>query len=224
MAIRYTVAGVKSLKKELSKVEGKSQQAIANTLKDVKARGSGWIAKGVAEEYNVKASDIKSGKLGTMKFEGHSTDTLSITYKGRYLTPLHFGMKPKSGQGKDGGRKKYKLTFQVKRDGRPFVSEVNKPTRKQYRQNISKNFRREGTHNRPQSPWMLQRAAASSSTQIPFQRTKQTPNKMDKVLKTVTLPQMVTHGRNGPLHDAPAKYFNEGIEKRMEHHVKRAFK
>ena len=84
-------------------VENGGKKAISNTIKDVKARAPGWIAQEVTAVYNIKKSEITpsgSGKpkkmAGSIKITGETIEELAITYKGRLLTPVHFGMTPKA--------------------------------------------------------------------------------------------------------------------------------
>ena len=96
-----------------------------------------------------------------------------------------------------------------------------KLTKKQ-RAALGKNFTRSGTQNSPKSPWMLQHTGntkAEGIDYIPFQRRKQ-PGKFDEVMRTVSLPQMVTQGKNGPLRPEVEARFTEALAKRLEHHSK----
>jgi hypothetical protein len=64
---------------------------------------------------------------------------------------------------------------------------------------------------------MLQR---TGETYIPFQRRTQ-PGKMKFVQRAVSLPQMITEGKNGPFHPEVEQSFNENLEKRFKHYLEK---
>ena len=195
------------------------KKVIQSTLKEIKAknRGQSWIAQGVAQRYNIKAKEITGQKIGKVSFKGDAIKSLQIEYDGRMLTPTHFGMTPKKP-----GKGTYTLKYKVMNNGEGFKQPVKKLSKKQ-RAALSKNFTRSGTRNSPKSPWMLQRASAESGTYIPFQRRSQTGS-MEYVMKSISLPQMITEGKNGPMHPEVAQSFNENLEKRFNHYMEKYMK
>lgn len=222
MSVTCTIKNYEALKKQIQKMQKAPKKVIDSTLKEVKSktRGQSWIAQGVAQRYNIKAKEITGQEIGKVAVKGDTLKTLHIEYEGRLLTPTHFGMKPKSP-----GKGTYTLKYKVMNSGKEFVQPVKKMTKKQ-RKALGKNFTRSGTQNSPQSPWMLQTTGAKSEdkvSHIPFQRRSQ-PGKMKYVQKTISLPQMVTEGKNGPMHEEVAQSFNENLEKRFNHYVDKYLK
>ena len=103
--ITMQVENFQKLMDTVNSVNAAGRTAIKNTVKDVKARAPGWIASEVVGVYNIKKSEItpSSGKnakpkkmAGTIRVRGETIEELAITYEGRMLTPVHFGMTPKS--------------------------------------------------------------------------------------------------------------------------------
>ena len=108
-----------SLVKNIKNIEKQSEKAVQRTISDSKSRGHGWISQEIAKEYNIKKKDINEAKKcvqkggSSIKIAGTSVDNLSIVYRGRLLTPTHFGMKPTTRPG-DGA---YVVTAQIKKSG-----------------------------------------------------------------------------------------------------------
>lgn len=85
---------------EIDALQAKGKKAIQRTTSDFRSRGPGWISQEVTKEYNIKKKDVNETKTdvrnrGTVKVKGVAIDALSIEYRGRLLTPTHFGMTPK---------------------------------------------------------------------------------------------------------------------------------
>lgn len=108
--------------KGLDKEKELSKKALQRTVGDMRTRGPGWVSKAVREEYNIKAGDVKSAmhteKGGTISFGGVVVDDVSLVYKGRVLTPTHFGMKPTARP----ARKSYTVTAEIKKGARKALS------------------------------------------------------------------------------------------------------
>ena len=218
MAVKCGIKNYKQLVKELEGLKSAPQKVIDRTLSDVRDRGPGWIAQGITERYGIKKQDITSGKVGTLKIKNSGHNTLQLVYSGRRLTPARFSMSPKSPKPNRGG---YTLKASVLKGDRKTIGKIRKLTKKQWA-NIGRNFRHQGTQNSPQSPWMLQPTGnkkADGINYIPFQRTAQ-PGEFRTVMRTVSLPQMVTQGKDGPLRPEVEARFTEGLAKRLEHHSK----
>lgn len=98
-----------------------TSDAVDKTIKDGSRRAPGWVSQEVMKYYNFKKGDIsptgkgiaKRGangqvlkdaagetrrlkKAGSVSAHGGTIATFHLTYKGRRLTPLHFGMTPKA--------------------------------------------------------------------------------------------------------------------------------
>ena len=230
MAVTGQVKNLNYLKKEIEKMKKAPKAVLDRTENDIRVRGPSWIAQGVVERYNIGGGkgkgkkEILGGKIGKLKITGSfAKKTLQLEYSGRRLTPVHFGMKPTI---KPTPGSTYTMKWKVLQDGRPMQSKVKKLTKKQ-RSALGKNFTGQGTRTSERSPWMLQTTGTSNVDKvpyIPFQRTKSTGNKMAHVARAVSLPQMVTKGKNGPFHPEIEKIFNENLEKRFNHHMERLMK
>lgn len=206
--LNVSMKGLDKLTKQFLDVNKKADTFLNRSMSDAKKRGPGWIAQGVAEEYKTTRKAVSSGKLGRVAVKGDLRH-LTLKYTGQRLDLTQFALTPKA------PRQSYTLKAEVKRGQKVTVSQVKKLTKKQ-RRALGLNFTRQGTRNSPSSPIMLMKMPNQDSYH-PFQRMSQ--NRTDLTAKkTVALPQMVTEGENGPLHPAPAKYFNEGLEKRIENH------
>lgn len=211
-SLREVIRAIKSL-------DGKSQKVVKRVISDAKTRVPGWIATEVTQVYNIKKSEItpaKTGKAkktaGSIRVTGEAVDGLEIVYRGRPLTPTHFGMTPKT------PRKTYTLKAEIIRGNKVTLGQKKKLTKKQ-RAALGKNFRREGTRTSDHSPIMLMHTGAVSDggTQyIPFQR-KSADRSDIEAIKTVSLPQMVESERT---HAHILEAINEGMGKRLEQHLK----
>lgn len=208
------IKDIEKLTREIRGINDKAETFMKRTMSDARKRGPSWIAQGVAEEYKVTRKAVTSGDLGRLSVKGNMKH-LRLKYSGQRIDLTKFNLTPKT------PKKTYTLKVEVRRGQKVAINKVGKPTKKQYR-NIGKNFRREGARNSPSSPVMLMNMG-NTEKYLPFQRTSQ--NRTDFHLKrAIALPQMVTEGKNGPLHPAPAKYFNAGLEKRVENHRKQLLK
>ena len=219
MAVRDGIKGYKDLVKQLEGLKSAPQKAIESTLSDVRKRGPGWIASGITDRYGIKKTDITSGKVGTLKIQSKGSRALRLKYSGRRLTPARFSMSPKEPKANRGS---YTLKATILKGNRETIGKIRKLTKKQLA-NVGRNFQHQGTQNSPQSPWMLQHTGNKKEggiNYIPFQRTTQ-PGKFKDVMRTVSLPQMVTEGKDGPLRPEVEARFTEGLAKRMEHNMKR---
>lgn len=79
------------------------KKAVSYTIKDIKSRAPGWVASETASVYNIKKSEIvpakteesKNKKAISVSISGDTLETVSIVYRGRRLTPIHFSMTPR---------------------------------------------------------------------------------------------------------------------------------
>lgn len=107
-----------SLVKNIKNIEKQSEKAVQRTISDSKSRGHGWVSQEVVKEYNIKKKDINEAKQGVkkggnlIKIAGANVDSLYIVYRGRLLTPTHFGMKPTS---RPSNKRPYIVTAQIKK-------------------------------------------------------------------------------------------------------------
>lgn len=212
-------AGIRQYKqtiKELESLQDKSRIVLKRVMADVRDRVPGWVATEVTKVYGIKKAEITPGKKGTGKklagqiqLRGETVDTAQIVYTGRLLTPTHFGITPKSPP--DG--KGYTLKAEILKGSKATMGKVKKLSKKQ-RAALAKNFTRSGSHSSPSSPIML--LPNKGGGYIPFQRVSQRRNDLEAI-KTISVPQMVSSDRT---RDQIREAINEGLEKRLENHMK----
>lgn len=213
MAIQGGVQNVRRQLKQLQALQGKSDKAIKRIMSDVRTRVPGWVATEVTKEYNIKKGEVtpaKAGRsskpVGSIKVRGGTLDTMEIVYKGRALTPTHFGMTPKA------PRESYTLKAEIIKGRKSVLGQKKKLTKKQ-RAELGKNFRRKGQRRSPNSPIMLM---PTGSTYIPFQR--KSPDRKDvQAIKTISMPQMVSSERTSANIN---RAITEGLDKRIAQHMK----
>ena len=118
---RVTV-NIDQVVKGLNKDKEQAKKALKRTVSDMRSRGPGWVSKAVREEYNIKAGDVKAAmhteKGKGLSFDGEVIDDVALVYKGRVLTPTHFGMRPTSRPAK----KSYKVTAEITKGQRKVLS------------------------------------------------------------------------------------------------------
>ena len=100
-SISIQIENLRQLVADVQAIEAGGRKAISSTVKDVKARAPGWIAQEVTAVYNSKKGEItpsSGGKpkkmAGSIRITGETIEELTLVYKGRLLTPVHFGMTP----------------------------------------------------------------------------------------------------------------------------------
>ena len=211
-SVRGGVREITKVIHEIKNIEDTAQAVLSRTISDVKTRGPGWIAQGVANRYGIKRSEVsKVNGIGRLDISQDRRHHLQLKYSGRPLTLSHFGMTPKtpSPNGYTMKAKVYKIRPET-------ISKVKKLTKKQ-RAALAKNFTRTGSQNSPKSPIMLMRA--NGGQYLPFQR-KSTNRKDIEAIKSLSLPQMVTEGKDGPLHREVNLVFGNKLQDRFDHHCK----
>ena len=212
-SISAQLSNLQQLVADLEAIENGGKKAISNTIKDVKARAPGWIAQEVTAVYNIKKSEITpSGKNsskpkkmeGSVSVSGETIEELTITYSGRLLTPVHFGMTPKAPpRGKSYTLKASVLKGQKKVIGRYLNTRTPGGLYSERSHNILM-----GTGN----------TKSDGTSWIPFQRMSKTRTDIKK-LTTISVPQMITNDRTN---EAIMLRLNTETSKRLEHHMKRA--
>ena len=201
-SISAQLSNLQQLVADLEAIENGGKKAISNTIKDVKARAPGWIAQEVTAVYNIKKSEITPS--GSIQITGETIEELAITYKGRLLTPVHFGMTPKAPpRGKSYTLKAQVLKGQKKVVGRYLNTRTPGGPFSQRSHNILM-----GTGN----------TKSDGTSWIPFQRMSKTRTDIKK-LTTISVPQMITSDRTN---EAIMLRLNTETSKRLEHHMKRA--
>ena len=175
----------------------------------MKSRAPGAIATCVTQTYNIKKSEInpsstkKGKKAVTMQISGETIEGLAFTYKGRLLTPTHFGMSPKSPP----AGKSYTLSATIRKDkGKKVIGRY-------------KNTRTKGGPDSQKSHYVLMgtgNTKVDGVNAIPFQR--RSTNRMDIAkMTTVSVHTMVGEEEVG----APAiqTKLNEPLSTRLNYHM-----
>lgn len=214
MSVSCGIKNYKALMKQLENKKKAPEKVLKALTADAKKSVPGWVAAEVSKVYGVKKAEISGGELGSVNVTGKTLKDVKITYTGRTLTPTHFGMTPKTP-----GQNAYTLKAQIIKGQKATLGKVKKLTKKQ-RAALGKNFTRSGTQNSTSSPIMLMHTGntkTGGTNYIPFQR--QSVRRDDiKPIKTISLPQMVSSERTK---DNIQQAINEGLQKRLEHHMKR---
>ena len=205
------VENFQKLMDTVAQIDEQGRKAVKATVRDVKARAPSWIAQEVTAVYNIKKSEITpsgSGKPETMassiQITGETIEELTITYFGRLLTPVHFGMTPKTAP----PGKSYTLRMQVVKGQKKVIGRyLNTRTPGGPYSERSHNILM-GTGN----------TKAGGVSAIPFQRMSRTRTDIKK-FTTISVPQMITNDRTN---EAIMLRLNTETSKRLEHHMKRA--
>lgn len=199
--MQISLKGYARLIDELNKVTKDSESVIKKTTSDFKSRAPAWVAAAVSETYGIKKAEITKAKsgakaVGKVKVSGILVDNVQITFSGRVLTPTHFRMKPTkrpTSKKDESGR--------TTRKARKYTvtAEIFKGKRKVLGSNVFL-----GTN--------------KGTGQIPFQRTGKARTPIEAI-KTVSIPQAIT---NEIVASQIQKSIDEGLTKRLEHHMKQA--
>lgn len=210
-SISAQLSNLQQLVADLEAIENGGKKAISNTIKDVKARAPGWIAQEVTAVYNIKKSEITpsgSGKpkkmAGSIQITGETIEELTITYSGRMLTPVHFGMTPKTAP----PGKSYTLRMQVVKGQKKVIGRyLNTRTPGGPYSERSHNILM-GTGN----------TKAGGVSAIPFQRMSRTRTDIKK-FTTISVPSMITSERTN---EKIMTRLQEETAKRLQHNLDRA--
>lgn len=201
-SISAQLSNLQQLVADLEAIENGGKKAISNTIKDVKARAPGWIAQEVTAVYNIKKSEITPS--GSVSVSGETTEELTITYSGRLLTPVHFGMTPKTAP----PGKSYTLRMQVVKGQKKVIGRyLNTRTPGGPYSERSHNILM-GTGN----------TKAGGVSAIPFQRMSRTRTDIKK-FTTISVPSMITSERTN---EKILKRLQDETAKRLQHNLDRA--
>ena len=121
MRMTIKASGIKQIIKRLEKDQQAARKALKATSNDMRRRVPGKVADDVRTVYNIKKADIvpetKSAKkikrAGKVYVQGSTVADMQIVYKGRTLTPVHFGMTPKAPPKKTAGKKRKRPTIRA---------------------------------------------------------------------------------------------------------------
>lgn len=210
--ITMQVQSLQRLLDQVNQIDEQGRKAVKATVRDVKARAPSWIAQEVVKVYNIKKSEItpagsKPKKMaGSIRVSGETIESITITYEGRMLTPVHFGMSPKTPpQGKS-----YTLTMQVIKGQKKVIGRYLKT-------------RTPGGPYSERSHNILMgtgSAKADGVSHIPFQRMSKSRTDLKKFTAT-SVPQMITSERTS---ENIMQRLQEETAKRLQHNLERALK
>lgn len=169
----------------IGKKNDEGQKAMKWTVADMKRTMVPTIKKEVQQVYN---ADAKAFKTANVKVVGTSLYELEARYSSTMLTPVHFGMQPKSAKNKRGqwktykkkartyvyGTKPYTLTMEVLKGKRVTIGEY-------------KQTRTRGSGSRP----------TVLMGSIPMHRKGNTPTPVE-AFRTMSVSGMVASGRVAP--------------------------
>ena len=206
--VSFQIKNAEKLRKDLEALQTNGKKAISATVKDLKSRAPAWIAQEVVNAYNIKKSEItpsKSGgkRAGSIKIAGETIESLTFTYSGRLLTPVHFGMSPKSPP----AGKKYTIKATILKGQKKTIGKY-----------LTTRTRGGPYSGRSHNILMSTGSTTEGGTPyIPFQRMSK-DRKDIKKFTTVSVPQMVGNKQVG---EAIIGRLNEEATKRLEHNVER---
>lgn len=205
------IVGAKEVKAQLDKLEDRCNKAIRSTLSDFKKRGPGWISKEVKAKYNIKGNISKTSSIGKVRtlYVGES---IEIKYSGHTLTPIYFGITPKSPQ-----RKPMKKTYKIPGAGINTASDVVTMQRiKKSNVYVTIKDRKkqllQGKYNTP-----VFFIKSKTGKNLPFQRKGSNPKPI-VAIRTVSLPQMVG---NEEVKVQIQSTIERELGKRVEHNLMR---
>jgi len=206
--LTVSLKNYKALEEKIMAIHKGSETVIKRTVSDFKSRAPGWIASAVTSVYNIKKTEVMGAKknaqsVGKIKVSGVLVDNVQIEFSGRLLTPVHFGMKPKS---PPPGRS-YTLKMQVFKGRQKVIGRYY-------------NTRTPGGPFSERSHNILMHTGAKTADKvqyIPFQRMSRDRNDLKK-FTTISIPQMIT---NENVSQLIQQKIEEGLSSRLEHHLKR---
>lgn len=207
MAISVIFKGADKLKKDIDQTKISVEKALQRTLSDARKAAPGIVADGVRTRYNIKKAEITGQKVVKVRTEGSSLEDMKLIYTGRMLTPVHFGMTPKS---PPAGRS-YTLKAEILKGKKRAISQGYK------------NKRTQGGPFSEKSPYMLMgtgSAKAEGTSHIPFQRQApgHRPTQGLKKMETLSVPQMIT---NDDVAEVIQGKLNDKIKTRLDYHMSR---
>lgn len=209
-------AGGAELVKRLRKLENGGKVAIQRTVSDFSTRAPAWVSKGIREHYGVDTAAIKEAaqrpKRGktSIKVAGVTVDGVSLEYKGRTLTPLHFKMSPK--QRPEAQQSKYtRIPGQVIA-GAGDVAMIRPPKPYKVKATIIKGQR----STLPAGTFVT---AGQGGVSLPFQRKGEGRGPIEAV-RTLSVPQMI----DGRARETIEQTISTKLGERFQHYVERAMK
>lgn len=114
--------GIKRIMKKLAQDQQAARKALKATTNDMRRRVPGKVADDVRTVYNIKKADIvpesknakkKTKRAGKVYVQGSTVSEMQIVYRGRTLTPVHFGMTPKAPPKRTAGKKRRRVAIKA---------------------------------------------------------------------------------------------------------------
>lgn len=176
--------------KKLDKLAGESaKKAMDSTMGYMRKYGPTAVARAVVMRYNIKQGEIKPTNRGgssikaggsSVNFGGTTLADMTLVYFGRLLTPIHFNMSATSGR-------IYKIKATILKGHRVQIGHHGPP------------YSEGGQYARGnETPyWLTANSRGGNQKTLPFQRSAGGSGP-DKVMKTISIPQMVSHESVGP--------------------------
>lgn len=205
----------------LKEINADAEKAIRRTISDFKSRAPGWINTAVSEEYTIKKTEVKQSmkgakKRGSINVSGIQVDNIGLEYEGRRLTPIHFHMRPKKPSAKRDKNKRF-IPGENITGFSGNVAAVNPIKAYQIKVEIHKGrwVTLQGKYDT--TPYL---SSNGGGAYLPFQR-KGEERKPVVSIRSTSVPQMIT---NEKVSKDIQNRIEEGITKRLEHHVEQALK
>lgn len=201
------IKNIDQLLKEIDKKKAGVETALKRTLSDARKAAPGIVADGVRTKYNIKKAEITGGKVVRVKVEGSTLEDMRLHYWGRFLTPTHFGMTPKSPP----AGKSYTTKATILKGRKRAITQGYK------------NTRTPGGPYSAKSPFVLMSTGAAKEegvSHIPFQRQApgHRPTEGINKMTTLTVPQMIT---NDDVAEVIQGKLSDKIKTRLDYHMSR---
>lgn len=210
--------GAPDIVKKLHKLEQGGEQAIQRTVSDFASRAPAWVSKGIREHYGVDNVAIKEAAMKpkrgktSISVSGVTVDGVTLTYKGRLLTPLHFKMSPKAAP-TDQQKKPARVPGGgIATSGGSPVAMVRPPKKYAVKATIIKGQRVTLGNNTFIAP-------GKGGVLLPFQKKTEARSPIEAV-RTLSVPQMI----DGRAKETINEIISTNMEKRFQNHIQRVMK
>lgn len=113
-ALNVTFQNEAQVVKQLNSLPDGGEKALKGTISQLRTRTPAWVAQEVSSVYGIKKAEIKQSAskegAGSVSLAGKTVDSLYLVYRGRVLTPTHFGMTPKA---RPAGNRRYTVKASI---------------------------------------------------------------------------------------------------------------
>lgn len=213
--------------KRLKKITGNSEKAVSRSISDAATKTPAQIKKGIQSIYNVDTKAINNAGPKTLRSasptnRGKLIDGVTLEYKGRRLTPIHFGMSPKEPK-KSYRKKPSKIPGQaikLRSGEKTDVATIRQPRKYTVSMAVFKGQRIKFETNTFMASPVKENKDDGSSVKIPFQRTG-SGRGPTHAIHTTSVPQMID---NKEVNEKIEDNINKMMEKRVTNHIKQALK